>query len=256
MAGSATAATRDYLCDRPAERRGQRPAPTSTRRIKDNGFVHRLNADLEAERRHAVLRDLVARLPARRHQPPRHLAALRADFLTNYEAGAKISFGRGSHFNVAVYQRGLERHPAVLPRRQRPDRDPQRRQRPHPRLRGRPVPAADGGPDLEHRRVVQRCQDAQRLLLSTTSVRLLSTPGSSATISLARTRATRCRLPRNGRAAAGSATNGTPGATCQRQRPGESSRTKATARATFAEPFSDIYGKMKAYSRSRPRRRP
>lgn len=26
------------------------------------------------------------------------------DFLTNYEAGAKISFGTGSHFNVAVYQ--------------------------------------------------------------------------------------------------------------------------------------------------------
>ena len=26
------------------------------------------------------------------------------DFLTNYELGAKISFGRGSHFNFAIYQ--------------------------------------------------------------------------------------------------------------------------------------------------------
>ena len=26
------------------------------------------------------------------------------DFITNYEAGAKISFGNGSHFNIAAYQ--------------------------------------------------------------------------------------------------------------------------------------------------------
>jgi outer membrane receptor protein involved in Fe transport len=32
------------------------------------------------------------------------LPPYKPDFLTNYEAGAKISFGSGSHFNVAVYQ--------------------------------------------------------------------------------------------------------------------------------------------------------
>ena len=32
------------------------------------------------------------------------LPPYKPDFLTNYEAGAKISFGNGSHFNLAVYQ--------------------------------------------------------------------------------------------------------------------------------------------------------
>ena len=61
-----------------------------------------------------------------------------ADFIDNYEIGFKTELVE----QPAALQRRhlparLDQHPIVLPRRQRPHRDPQRRQRPHPRRRVR-----------------------------------------------------------------------------------------------------------------------
>ncbi len=79
------------------------PCTNLDRRVKDSGFVHRLNLTYKPNE------DLLfygtwsrgfrpGGVNRRGTFPPYD-----ADFLTNYEAGAKISFGRGAHFNVAGY---------------------------------------------------------------------------------------------------------------------------------------------------------
>ena len=71
---------------------------------KDSGFVHRLNATWKPNT------DLLLYATWSRGFRPGGvnrrgtLPPYDADFLTNYEAGAKISFGAGAHFNAAVYR--------------------------------------------------------------------------------------------------------------------------------------------------------
>ena len=93
----------DYLCDGPAEIRGS-PCTNLDKRIKDSGFVHRLNATWKPNE------DMLFYATWSRGFRPGginrrgSLPPYDPDFLTNYELGAKISFGTGSHFNFAVYQ--------------------------------------------------------------------------------------------------------------------------------------------------------
>ena len=103
---------------------------------------HRLHPpaqpDLADHRGSSGLRDLVARLPARRHQPARHPAALRRRLHRQLRARLQDRLAEPP----APLQRRdlparLDEYPILLPRRQRPHRDPERRQRPHPRRRVR-----------------------------------------------------------------------------------------------------------------------
>jgi outer membrane receptor protein involved in Fe transport len=93
----------DYLCDGPPIVQGS-PCTNLDKRIKDTGFVHRLNATWKPNE------DLLAYVTWSRGFRPGginrrgSLPPYDPDFLTNYEAGVKYSFGRGSHFNFAIYQ--------------------------------------------------------------------------------------------------------------------------------------------------------
>ena len=80
------------------------PCNNVDKRTKDNGFVHRLNLTYKPTN------DLLFYATWSRGFRPGginrrgSLPPYAPDFLNNYEAGAKIGFGQGSHFNVAVYQ--------------------------------------------------------------------------------------------------------------------------------------------------------
>ncbi|HET7816986.1 MAG TPA: TonB-dependent receptor, partial [Sphingomicrobium sp.] len=80
------------------------PCNNVDKTTKDSGFVHRLNATYKPNE------DMLFYATWSRGFRPGGvnrrgiLPPYKPDFLTNYEAGAKISFGNGSHFNVAVYQ--------------------------------------------------------------------------------------------------------------------------------------------------------
>ena len=80
------------------------PCDNVDKTTKDSGFVHRLNATWKPNS------DLLFYATWSRGFRPGGvnrrgvLPPYDPDFLTNYEAGAKISFGRGSHLNLAVYQ--------------------------------------------------------------------------------------------------------------------------------------------------------
>ena len=93
----------DYLCQGPPIVQGS-PCTNLDKRIKDTGFVHRLNATWKPNE------DLLFYATWSRGFRPGginrrgSIPPFDPDFLTNYELGAKISFGRGSHFNFAVYQ--------------------------------------------------------------------------------------------------------------------------------------------------------
>jgi outer membrane receptor protein involved in Fe transport len=89
-------------CFGPSEVNGS-PCTNLDKRVKDSGFVHRLNLTYKAND------DLLFYATWSRGFRPGGVnrrgsfPPYKADFLTNYEAGAKISFGRGAHFNVAGY---------------------------------------------------------------------------------------------------------------------------------------------------------
>jgi outer membrane receptor protein involved in Fe transport len=93
----------DYLCDGPPTIDGS-PCTNLDKRIKDTGFVHRLNATWKPNE------DMLFYATWSRGFRPGginrrgSIPPFDPDFLTNYEAGAKISFGTGSHFNFAIYQ--------------------------------------------------------------------------------------------------------------------------------------------------------
>ncbi|HEU4705066.1 MAG TPA: TonB-dependent receptor, partial [Sphingomicrobium sp.] len=83
---------------------GGSPCTNLDKRTKGSGFVHRLNATYKPND------DLLlyatwsegfrpGGINRRGELPP-----YKPDFIDNYEAGAKFSFGSGSHLNVAVYQ--------------------------------------------------------------------------------------------------------------------------------------------------------
>jgi len=79
------------------------PCTNLDKRVKDSGFVHRLNLTYKAND------DLLVYATWSRGFRPggvnrrEDFPPYKADYLTNYEAGAKLSFGRGAHFNVAGY---------------------------------------------------------------------------------------------------------------------------------------------------------
>ncbi|MGH6706514.1 MAG: TonB-dependent receptor, partial [Sphingomicrobium sp.] len=89
-------------CFGPPEVSGS-PCTNLDKRIKDSGFVHRLNLTYKPND------DLLFYATWSRGFRPGGVnrrgtfPPYKADYLTNYEAGAKISFGRGAHFNLAGY---------------------------------------------------------------------------------------------------------------------------------------------------------
>ena len=89
-------------CFAPPEVDGS-PCTNLDKRIKDSGFVHRLNLTYKPND------DLLFYATWSRGFRPGGVnrrgsfAPYKADYLTNYEAGTKISFGRGAHFNLAGY---------------------------------------------------------------------------------------------------------------------------------------------------------
>ena len=89
-------------CFGPPEVAGS-PCTNLDKRIKDSGFVHRLNLTYKPND------DLLFYATWSRGFRPGGVnrrgsfPPYKADYLTNYEAGAKISFGRGAHFNLAGY---------------------------------------------------------------------------------------------------------------------------------------------------------
>ncbi len=80
------------------------PCNNVDKRTKGDGFVHRLNLTYKPND------DLLFYATWSRGFRPGginrrgSLPPYLPDFITNYEVGAKISFGNGSHFNVAAYQ--------------------------------------------------------------------------------------------------------------------------------------------------------
>ena len=89
-------------CFAPAEVDGS-PCTNLDKRTKDSGFVHRLNLTFEPTE------DLLFYATWSRGFRPGGVnrrstfAPYDPDFLSNYEAGAKFSFGRGAHLNAAAY---------------------------------------------------------------------------------------------------------------------------------------------------------
>ena len=89
-------------CFGPPEVSGS-PCTNLDKRVKDSGFVHRLNLTYKPND------DLLFYATWSRGFRPGGVnrrgtfPPYKADYLSNYEAGAKISFGHGSHFNVAGY---------------------------------------------------------------------------------------------------------------------------------------------------------
>ena len=79
------------------------PCTNLDKRVKDSGFVHRLNLTYKPNE------DLLFYATWSRGFRPGGVnrrdpfPPYTADYLSNYEAGAKYSFGRGSHFNFAAY---------------------------------------------------------------------------------------------------------------------------------------------------------
>ena len=90
------------MCFGPPEISGT-PCTNLDKRVKDTGFVHRLNLTYKPND------DLLLYATWSRGFRPGGVnrrgtfPPYDPDYLTNYEAGAKFSFGRGSHFNVAGY---------------------------------------------------------------------------------------------------------------------------------------------------------
>jgi outer membrane receptor protein involved in Fe transport len=100
--GYAFSGTGVTQCFGPPEVDGS-PCTNLDKSVKDSGFVHRLNLTYKPNE------DLLFYATWSRGFRPGGVnrrgtfPPYDADYLTNYEAGTKISFGRGAHFNVAGY---------------------------------------------------------------------------------------------------------------------------------------------------------
>lgn len=80
------------------------PCNNVDKTTKDSGFVHRLNATWKPNDDMLFYATWSKGFRPGGVNRRGTLPPYDPDFLTNYEAGAKISFGSGSHFNMAVYQ--------------------------------------------------------------------------------------------------------------------------------------------------------
>ena len=100
--GYAFGSTGVAQCFAPAKVSGS-PCTNLDKRVKGSGFVHRLNLTYKPNK------DLLLYATWSRGFRPGGVnrrgtfPPYAPDYLTNYEAGAKFSFGRGSHFNLAAY---------------------------------------------------------------------------------------------------------------------------------------------------------
>ncbi len=150
-----------YACQGPAVVDGS-PCTNLDKTTSDTDFIHKLNLT------YTIDPDMLVYATWSRGFRPGginrrgSLPPYGPDTLDNYEVGWKGTLRAGPHQRRGL-PAGLEEHPAVVPRRQRPHRDPQRRRRPHSRhrtrdrlQRGRAV--GDSG------RQLQRRDDPQGLL--------------------------------------------------------------------------------------------
>jgi outer membrane receptor protein involved in Fe transport len=80
------------------------PCNNVDKTTKDSGFVHRLNATWKPNEDLLVYATWSKGFRPGGVNRRGTLPPYDPDFLTNYEAGAKFSFGSGSHFNFAIYQ--------------------------------------------------------------------------------------------------------------------------------------------------------
>ena len=155
-----------FQCFGPPEVDGS-PCTNLDKRIKDSGFVHRLNLTYKAND------DMLFYATWSRGFRPGGVnrrsgfPPYKADYLTNYEAGREDQLWPRRAFQHRRLHRGLEQHAGVGAGRERPDRRPQRRQGPHYRSGSGPLVAAIAGDDLEHRRVLQSCVCSKRTSVST-----------------------------------------------------------------------------------------
>ncbi|MDQ3246479.1 MAG: TonB-dependent receptor [Pseudomonadota bacterium] len=80
------------------------PCNNVDKRTRDNGFVHRVNGTYKVSDDALVYATMSRGFRPGGINRRGILPPYAPDVLDNYEAGAKISFGNGSHFNFAVYQ--------------------------------------------------------------------------------------------------------------------------------------------------------
>jgi len=80
------------------------PCTNLDKNTKDTGFVHRLNATYKPNEDVLVYATWSRGFRPGGINRRGTLPPYKPDFLTNYEVGTKISFGRGAHFNVTAYR--------------------------------------------------------------------------------------------------------------------------------------------------------
>ena len=90
------------LCFGPPQVDGS-PCTNLDKSTKDSGFVHRLNLTYQPDEDMLFYGTWSRGFRPGGINRKGTLPPYKADFLTNYEIGAKISFARGAHFNVAAY---------------------------------------------------------------------------------------------------------------------------------------------------------
>ncbi|MBX3696106.1 MAG: TonB-dependent receptor plug domain-containing protein, partial [Steroidobacteraceae bacterium] len=113
------------------------PCTNLDKSVDETGNTIKLNATYRFSEGNLLLRDLLRGLPAGRHQPPRHAAALRRGLPEELRIRLEAHDRRQpAALQRRAVRRGLGRHPVLLPRPQRPDRDQERRCGPHRRHRG------------------------------------------------------------------------------------------------------------------------
>ncbi len=101
--GNGYSSNPDYLCAAPPQVDGS-PCTNVDKRTKDTGFVHRLNATYKPNEDLLIYATWSTGFRPGGINRRGSLPPYKPDLLTNYEIGAKYSFGRGSHLNVAIYQ--------------------------------------------------------------------------------------------------------------------------------------------------------